>query len=248
MGYTPYYVAAVWTGYAQPEKISYSGNPAITMWKKVMQQVHADLPNKDFAVKPSGLETVEVCADSGLLPTEACQADVRGTSRVRQVKVVAGTAPTEHCTLHAMRPYCTEGQCLAGEFCPESSVVEKGYLDYVREDYGPSVTAADDPYLIVNAEKALETAGGCSVHSMGSGVWDPSDPNYNPEWQDPSSDPSGGFGDENMDLPSQGGQTGKPEEPAEPSEPVTPPETSGDAGAGGTGDWFNDLWSGSQQN
>lgn len=37
VGYTPYYVAAVWTGYESNAKISYSGNPAITLWKKVMQ-------------------------------------------------------------------------------------------------------------------------------------------------------------------------------------------------------------------
>ena len=37
VGYTPYYCAAVWTGYPSTnEKISASGNPAITMWKPVM--------------------------------------------------------------------------------------------------------------------------------------------------------------------------------------------------------------------
>ena len=35
VGFTPYYVAAVWTGYDENERISYNGNPAITMWKKV---------------------------------------------------------------------------------------------------------------------------------------------------------------------------------------------------------------------
>ena len=34
VGYTPYYVAAVWTGYPSNARISYSGNPAVTMWKK----------------------------------------------------------------------------------------------------------------------------------------------------------------------------------------------------------------------
>ena len=49
-GYTPYYSAAVWTGYRLNAKISYSGgNPAITMWKKVMEEIHKDLEYKDFS-------------------------------------------------------------------------------------------------------------------------------------------------------------------------------------------------------
>ena len=36
VGYTPYYTAAVWVGYNNPERISSSNNPAVSMWKKVM--------------------------------------------------------------------------------------------------------------------------------------------------------------------------------------------------------------------
>lgn len=49
VGYTPYYVAAVWTGYPTPEKISTSGNPAAKLWQKVMSLVHEDLPYKEFS-------------------------------------------------------------------------------------------------------------------------------------------------------------------------------------------------------
>lgn len=49
VGYTPYYVGAVWTGYETPAKISVSGNPAAALWKKVMTSLHEDLPYKDFA-------------------------------------------------------------------------------------------------------------------------------------------------------------------------------------------------------
>lgn len=214
VGYTPYYVAAVWTGYDSPEKISYSGNPAITMWKKVMQKIHENLPNKSFSTPSSGLETVEVCSDSGLRPTDACRADVRG-SHVRTVTVAAGTAPTESCNLHTMVDYCTEGKCLAGENCPAESVKQVGVLDYVRTDYGESIKADDDAYLLVNMQKAAEA--GCPVHTQAATepeqpvtdpvetpTTDPNDPNY---------DPSGGFGDENMPT----------EQPS--TEPQNPPET-----------------------
>ena len=222
VGYTPYYVAAVWTGYDSPEKISYSGNPAITMWKKVMQKIHEDLPNKQFSTPSTGLETVEVCLDSGLRPTDACRADVRGSARVQTVTVAAGTAPTESCTMHTLVDYCTEGKCLAGEYCPAESVKQVGVLDYVREDYGESIKADDDAYLLVNMQKAVEETG-CPVHTQAVVEPEPepgTDPSTDPN--DPNYDPSGGFGDENM----------------QPEEPTTEPEEpTGGFGDGGDTGW-----------
>ncbi len=222
VGYTPYYVAAVWTGYDSPEKISYSGNPAITMWKKVMQKIHEDLPNKQFSTPSTGLETVEVCLDSGLRPTDACRADVRGSARVQTVTVAAGTAPTESCTMHTLVDYCTEGKCLAGEYCPAESVKQVGVLDYVREDYGESIKADDDAYLLVNMQKAVEETG-CPVHTQAVVEPEPepgTDPSTDPN--DPNYDPSGGFGDENM----------------QPEDPTTEPEDpTGGFGDGGDTGW-----------
>ena len=234
VGYTPYYAAAVWTGYDQNERISYSGNPAITMWKKVMQQVHADLPNKGFNKPSANFVTVNVCADSGLLATDACAADVRGESRVRSVTVLAGTAPTEPCTMHVFRDYCPEGNCLASEFCPVESVVQKSFLDYTREDYGPSIAADDNAYLL----STWEAKEPCAVHTENTvtpedpdnpngGILDPDDPNY---------DPSGGFGDENMGSGENGGSGGT-ETPPE-ADPSDPSGGFGDA----SGEWWNTLW------
>lgn len=47
-GYTPYYVGVVWAGYEKPARIRIGSNPASTIWKKVMQQVHAGLEDKAF--------------------------------------------------------------------------------------------------------------------------------------------------------------------------------------------------------
>ena len=48
VGCTPYYVAAVWTGYDIPAKINVSGNPAARLWKSVMRPVHEGLEYKSF--------------------------------------------------------------------------------------------------------------------------------------------------------------------------------------------------------
>ena len=43
VGCTPYYVAAVWTGYDQPAYVGASGNPAARIWKSVMRPIHEGL-------------------------------------------------------------------------------------------------------------------------------------------------------------------------------------------------------------
>jgi len=48
VGCTPYYVAAVWTGYDQPERIYTSGNPAARLFKTIMRPIHEGLEYKDF--------------------------------------------------------------------------------------------------------------------------------------------------------------------------------------------------------
>lgn len=47
-GYTPYYVAAVWTGYDTPAVMSFSGNPAAQIWNKIMKSISTGMTYKDF--------------------------------------------------------------------------------------------------------------------------------------------------------------------------------------------------------
>lgn len=48
VGCTPYYVAAVWTGYDTPEYIGISGNPAARLFRSVMSQVVEGLEYRTF--------------------------------------------------------------------------------------------------------------------------------------------------------------------------------------------------------
>ena len=50
VGYTPYYVAAVWTGFDIPAPMSAYGNPAAQLWHKVMNLIHEDLEYRTFNV------------------------------------------------------------------------------------------------------------------------------------------------------------------------------------------------------
>lgn len=71
VGFTPYYVAAVWYGYDTPKTITGSGNPCIPVWKKVMTEIHKGLSGKEIE-KPSGVITVSYCSKTGKLRGEAC--------------------------------------------------------------------------------------------------------------------------------------------------------------------------------
>ena len=54
VGYTPYYVAAVWTGYDTPFRMYVSGNPAAQIWKKIMRPLHEGLEYKSFKTPTLG--------------------------------------------------------------------------------------------------------------------------------------------------------------------------------------------------
>ena len=99
VGYTPYYVGACWVGYESNARISSGGvNPSVALWKKVMEEIHQDLPNEKFFSCPD-LVQVSVCSDSGMLATTLCETDPRG-SRVRSEWVAVDNQPQELCTMH----------------------------------------------------------------------------------------------------------------------------------------------------
>ena len=248
VGYTPYYTAAVWVGYNTPERINTGGsNPAAIMWQKVMSQVHQGLSNASFPKASSAQKTVQLCRDSGLLATEACLNDPRG-SRAVSVTLFEGDAPVENCDLHKEVEVCTgspvlnaNGEAisglyhLAGEFCPreeEGSVKTIGILDYVRESIG-GAGANDSSYLY----SFLEAQGTCTTHTTAPEpepydpyLFDPFDSTTWPtqeQWpgfdiSDPYTWPT--VGPEPSETPS-GGETTPPEvtpTPVPPEEPYVP--------------------------
>ncbi len=268
VGYTPYYSAAVWTGYRNNERIVYkpaagdSSNPALTMWKRVMSRVHEGLENKSFPKPSSGVSSIQICADSGLRPGEGCSLDARG-SRVISVEVATGTGPTEECTMHKTVNYCTEGKCIATPYCPAESVKPTAFLDYVREDYGPNIVAEDNAYLLKNVEAVgvqdtgtpepegetgsiIATPGlvlrVCPVHSNAPV---PVDPVTEPVDPGIVYDPETGLPilpvDPNPVEPSGGEPSGN-----EPSgnEPTDPGGTNPPPATEPSDDWWSQLWGG----
>ena len=211
VGYTPYYVAAVWTGYEKNIKINASGNPSAKLFRQVMSKVHANLPNKSFSTPDGGMTRVTVCMDCGNLASDLCASDIRG-SRVRQVLVAAGTAPTTTCTCHVAIQWCNEGEAIASEFCPADQVVEKSAVDYTRTDAAAAGNCRDEEYHLAALQSEERQ---CKVHTAETAV-DPDDPNTPVDPEDPTTDPDDPSHSVDPEDP-----TTDPDTPTDPNDPAT---------------------------
>lgn len=98
VGFTPYYVGACWYGFDTPASLSaagVSGNPTVTAWNIVMEEIHESLDKKELT-KPNNVVEVEVCEKSGMLATSTCSTTT--------AFFVEGTQPKAYCDAsHASR-------------------------------------------------------------------------------------------------------------------------------------------------
>ncbi|MBI5305201.1 MAG: PBP1A family penicillin-binding protein [Chloroflexi bacterium] len=78
IGFTPDFVVGVWVGNSNNTEMEHiSGvTGAGPLWHNFMERALAGTPPKDFLVPP-GMVKLEVCVESGLLPTELCPLDHR---------------------------------------------------------------------------------------------------------------------------------------------------------------------------
>ena len=217
-----------------------------------MEQVHEGLENKPFPEKPSGITTIQVCADCGLIPTPLCAADYRG-SRVVSAEIQASGAPTEKCTCHTEVQVCTDPATgdayLAGDYCPEDTVTTRIMLngrEHLENPYSGNLILAEDSEAHLTY---FSSVGVCPIHdenyvpdpSLPEGEPLPGDPDYQwpvgpfdpdsvlPGWDNPSVEPPDAQ-EPDPDEPQTEdpaadprGEDGEPL-PQEPEEPILPEE------------------------
>ena len=153
-GYTPYYTGVVWCGYDDPEEVvltDSSTNPAIVLWQKVMEQVHDGLANKEFN-KPTNVIECTVCRDSGLLMTDACREDPRG-SRAVTVELSLYDVPTQNCDVHKEVEICGASGHVVNEYCKQvegNTTKTVGLLDVSRAFPVRGITVQDQAYAVPN--------------------------------------------------------------------------------------------------
>ncbi|MCL2124970.1 MAG: PBP1A family penicillin-binding protein [Oscillospiraceae bacterium] len=101
VGFTPYYVCAVWTGYDMPATMRVNGNPAAQIWKRIMSPIHEGLESKPFYEQGSyyippvqGVSRIEYtvrCADAeGEVLREDTGYDIANRKVTKQAPEIEG--------------------------------------------------------------------------------------------------------------------------------------------------------------
>ena len=101
VGFTPYYVGAVWYGYDNKSQ-GVSTNASVAVWKKVMAEVHKGLELKQIPV-PENVVALGVCQRTGKLASKGC-------GRSHAEYFVSGTEPKKYCggSCRVAEPIATE--------------------------------------------------------------------------------------------------------------------------------------------
>lgn len=164
VGYTPYYVGGVWTGYDMNQSLSDFGqNPSLQIWDTVMTILHEDIISDAQAngeaiktfVKSDNLIEATYCKDSGMLISDACKLDPEG-NRAEKSYFTKDTLPTEYCTTHVLVAFDKTTNQVATRYCPEESIVYKG-LRAVNRKFPVQITIKDSQYTcMVNIHDNLK--------------------------------------------------------------------------------------------
>ncbi len=135
IGFTPYYVTAVWFGYDQPKSLGSIGyNPAIPIWRSIMNEIHADKQAKTFHM-PSNMKSFAICSASEKIASSACFNAIDG-SEVTYAYLGNAQLPDGKCTLHKAFVICTESGKIASAGCPNTRQIGAlGTSDSGREGY-----------------------------------------------------------------------------------------------------------------
>jgi penicillin-binding protein 1A len=96
-GFSPYYTTIMWAGFDRKGAslgVELTGATATGMfWGPYMGEIHQGLEPKVFEKPETGIVEIEICTESGLIPTDACP------DRTTEI-FLAGTEPVDFCNYH----------------------------------------------------------------------------------------------------------------------------------------------------
>ena len=165
IGYTPYFIGGIWYGYEYPKSLSAgNGNICVKVWDEVMTLLHqkyVDEPDKilRFDIDADVVER-EYCSDSGMLVTDACMLDPRG-SRIEKGYFAKGTEPSVFCNRHCAVAYDTAYGGVAFQSCPSDNIEYVGMISVVRS-FPMKIYVTDAQYVWrdIGTDVMPETASG----------------------------------------------------------------------------------------
>ena len=161
-GMTGYLAGAVWIGsenYAPLVTGASGGSYAAPLWAGIMAAAHkylgytTDQPIRTKSAADVGLIRAEVCAVSGMVPTDACRNDINGYGTNTDY-FLSGTEPILPCNMHRMVRLCTVSKRVPTAYCgstsyygviylPEGHPLRAGISTVVQEYFTGASTGVD---------------------------------------------------------------------------------------------------------
>ena len=120
VGYTPQFTTAIWFGNNENSDDAINVQVAGNVWYAMMQWLHQDLKVETWST-PAGISEIEVCALSGLLPTNSCP-------ELAKEKFIDGTQPVNVDNLFKNYEINRETGLLATVFTPAELIESRTYM------------------------------------------------------------------------------------------------------------------------
>lgn len=158
IGYTPSLICGVWYGYEYPKEIPRAEkdhflNAFDTVLSRIyLKDVRSSYADRKFE-ESARLVQVNYCMDSGLLPSEACLYDARG-SRIKTGYFVKGTEPTTRCETHVLVEYDAICGGVATVFTPENHIKKVAMLIVDRE-FPIQIVVSDAQYVYKELDSSI---------------------------------------------------------------------------------------------
>lgn len=147
VGYTKYYVGAVWFGFDTPSSIRNAGireNISARLWKKVMENVHEDYMVGEI-LPGDNLVSAHICNITGELATTFCESSMQYFEKGTEPKVYCSGTHYNIDMIIPENPTEIPGEITDGTQLPSDSQAQTG--GYEVGDFIPSEGYTEEDYI-----------------------------------------------------------------------------------------------------